>query len=99
MASDPSIKKGKVLVTGAAGFIASHIVPALLRSGYRVVGIDRLPCTLIPRSDHFTFIKQDIADVKDLRGFDYVVHLAFATNIPNSILDPVGTTITTSTLA
>ncbi|GEM_PF-2046787 len=92
MASDSSIKGKKVLVTGAAGFIASHMVPALLRSGYTVVGVDRLPCRLIPPSARFTFVKQDIADLKDLRGFDYVVHLAFATNIPNSIADPVGTT-------
>ena len=87
-----TVKNRKVLVTGAAGFIASHVVPALLRAGYTVVGIDRLQCNLIPPSAYFTFVKQDIADLKTLRGFDYVVHLAFATNIPNSIADPVGTT-------
>ena len=84
--------KGKVLVTGASGFIASHVVPALLRSGYTVVGVDRLPCKLMPASKRFRFIQKDIANLKDLKGFDYVIHLAYATNIPQSILDPVGTT-------
>lgn len=80
------------MVTGASGFIASHAVPALLRAGYAVVGLDRLPCRLMPPSERFTFVKQDIAELKDLKGFDYVIHLAFATNIPNAIADPVGTT-------
>jgi len=87
-----SQKNKKVLVTGASGFIASTLIPAFLKAGYTVVGIDRLECALIPKQKGFTFIKKDIANVDSLAGFDYVVHLAFATNIPKSILDPVGTT-------
>lgn len=33
--------KGKVLVTGASGFIASHVINELLRKGYNVVGTVR----------------------------------------------------------
>ncbi len=85
-------KGKKVLVTGASGFIASTLIPAFLKAGYIVTGIDRLDCTHIPKQEGFTFIKKDLAEVDSLAGFDYVVHLAFATNIPKSILDPVGTT-------
>lgn len=38
-----------VIVTGAAGFIGSHVVPRLLASGYRVVGIDNFDDTYDPR--------------------------------------------------
>lgn len=84
--------KGKVLVTGASGFIASHMVPALIKAGYSVTGLDRLPCTYIPLSEHYSFIQKDIEDVTDIKGFDYVIHLAFMTSIPGCIQDPVGTT-------
>ena len=33
-------KKGKVLITGAAGFIGSHLVDKYLAEGFEVVGID-----------------------------------------------------------
>ncbi len=85
-------KKGKVLVTGASGFIASTLIPAFLKAGYEVTGIDRLDCEHIPKQKGFTFKKMDVADLDSVKGFDYVVSLAFATNIPKSILDPVGTT-------
>ncbi len=83
--------KKRVLVTGASGFIASHLVPALLAAGYEVTGMDKLAHAL-PRHKNFQFIRKDIAALTSLAGYDYVVHLAFATNIPKSILDPVGTT-------
>ncbi len=82
----------KVMVTGASGFIASHFVPALIKAGFYVVGVDRLPCTLVAASKQFEFIQQDIEELKDVHGCDYVVHLAFETSIPGSIQDPVGTT-------
>ena len=36
-------KKGSVLITGAGGFIGSFLVRRFLRSGYKVIGIDRDP--------------------------------------------------------
>lgn len=82
----------KVLVTGASGFIASHMVPTLLKNGFHVVGVDRRPCTLLTPSDKFEFIQKDLADLDDLSGIDYVIHLAFETSIAESITEPVSTT-------
>ena len=63
----------KILVTGAAGFIGSHLSERLIDGGWRVVGIDNF-CDFYPRSvkqnnlttlndsPHFTLIEADIRD-------------------------------------
>ena len=69
----------RALVTGAAGFIGSHIVEALLARGYAVTGIDNFdpfyaPAikrrNLQPAQEHeaFTFVEQDIRDAPALRA-------------------------------
>ena len=78
--------KELVLVTGGAGFIGSHLVDALIDSGYRVRILDNLsPPTHNGRlPDWFNkkvqFIKGDVRNKKDwikaLKGVDYVFHLA-----------------------
>jgi nucleoside-diphosphate-sugar epimerase len=62
----------KVLVTGAAGFVGSHLVDRLLKDGHRVTGLDNL-ITGDPRNldaaratDNFAFIAADVA----AEGFD-----------------------------
>lgn len=84
--------KVKVLITGAAGFIAPHLAEACLEKGWKVLGIDVLDCAF--RHPDFTFQKKDVRDLTldELKGIDYVFHLAFITNIPNSIKNPVSTT-------
>lgn len=82
----------KVLVTGASGFIASHMIPSLMKAGYHVVGLDRLPCTHVAPAPNYEFIQKDIDDVDSVAGMDYVIHLAFETSIPGCMKDPVGTT-------
>lgn len=75
--------KGKVLVTGAAGFIGSHVVDSLIALGYEVVAVDDLSGGFkdnVPAGARF--IKGDVSNVtfvKDLfkkHSFDYVFHLA-----------------------
>lgn len=72
-----------VLVTGAAGFIGSHVAEALLQRGYLVVGIDDLSGGYrenVPPGVHFYPIS--ILDYEELKNlfakynFDYVYHLA-----------------------
>lgn len=82
----------KIIVTGVSGFIGPHVVEICLKRGWEVVGVDILPCDL--KLQNFTFIQKDARDLnpKELEKVDYIVHLAFITNIPNSIQHPMETT-------
>ena len=87
----------KVLVTGGAGFIGSHLVDELVKLGYQVVVIDSLSRGLLSNiskhidSGKITFHDSDIRyrDAVDfaMEGVDYVFHLA-ATNINRSVVYP-----------
>jgi UDP-glucose 4-epimerase len=73
-------------VTGAAGFIGSHLVDRLLRDGHEVVGFDNFstgqPEFLAEagRSPRFTLVRGDTLDAQALRGAmegsEFVFHLA-----------------------
>lgn len=77
------MSKTKVLVTGAAGFIGSHVADELLRLGFDVVALDDMSGGYPENIPHgVTFIKGSIADsrlvakVFSEHRFDYVYHLA-----------------------
>jgi UDP-glucuronate 4-epimerase len=95
----------RILVTGAAGFIGSHLVEALARRGDEVVGIDNFdgfyPRAMkernlreIGRPPGFQFHEQDMLDVGALCGRltpdTVVVHLAARAGVRPSLADPVG---------
>lgn len=61
--------KKRILVTGAAGFIGSHMADGLLAKGYAVVGLDDLSTgekRNLPKAKGFTFIKGDVTKDRDL---------------------------------
>ena len=72
----------RVVITGAAGFIGSHLSEALLDRGYSVVGIDNLLTGDLPTSRtcanrDFEFIKHDVTNYIDVDGpVDFVLHWA-----------------------
>jgi UDP-glucose 4-epimerase len=85
----------KVLVTGGAGFIGSHVAEAYLALGHRVWVVDNL--TTGKRENvpaQATFVEMDIRDegIRDLFrevGFDLVNHHAAQIDVRVSVNDPV----------
>ncbi len=88
----------KYLVTGAAGFIGSSLVRALLERGEEVRGVDNFSTG---RRENLSAVLQQIdfreADILDLdamhkacAGVDYVLHQAAIPSVPKSVVDPLG---------
>src|SRR6266851_5032548 len=88
----------KYLVTGAAGFIGSSLVRALLERGDEVRGIDNFATgrreNLTGMLSRIDFREADILDLdamhKACAGVDYVMHQAAIPSVPKSVLDPLG---------
>ncbi len=98
MRTASSVALGRCLVTGAAGFIGSHLVEYLVAQGNSVTGYDNLSSGKRKWIQHlldyprFTFLEADLLDLKALkravRRHDVVFHLAANTDIPNGNKDP-----------
>lgn len=101
------MQNAPLLVTGAAGFIGSHLVEALLRQGRAVVGLDNFATGRRENLDdvraevgdevfgHFRLVEGDIRDLEACRaacdGVEVVYHQAALGSVPRSIRDPLTT--------
>jgi len=82
----------KILITGAAGFLGSHLCETLVNKGHQVIGMDNFITGSIDNLVHvagreeFTFIKHDVANFIFVPGqVDFVLHFASpASPNPNS---------------
>ena len=91
-----SIKNAKVLVSGGAGFVGSHIVDRLVKLGNEVTVYDNLSSGnkrfLEDSIGKVTFIKGDLLDKKKLTGalkeVDYVFHMAANADIKDNLIAP-----------
>jgi len=86
----------KILVTGGAGFIGSHLTDKLIEQGHKVVVIDNLSTgrkeNLNPEADFYNLDISDFEKIKPIfKGVDFVFHLAAIPRVPISIKDPVRT--------
>jgi dTDP-glucose 4,6-dehydratase len=72
----------RTLVTGAAGFLGSHLSEHLLNKGHSVVGMDNLITGDLRNIEHltgrdFVFVRHDVTNFINLEGpLDYIFHFA-----------------------
>lgn len=87
----------RVLVTGGAGFIGSHLVEGLVRSGWDATVIDDLSSGSLDNLEavlgQIRFVHGSILDElllnRAIEQADAVVHLAATVSVPGSVEDPV----------
>lgn len=84
--------KKVVYVTGCLGFIGSHVTRACLNKGWYVQGVDSMTYAAnydnleeFLTYDNFSWLREDINDLKFLYECDYVINTAAETHVGNSI--------------
>jgi UDP-glucose 4-epimerase len=90
----------KILVTGGAGFIGSHLCDALIQANHEVIVVDNLILGKMENINHlmklpnFHFYKEDILNFEGLKqifnkhAFDMVFHMAANSDIQKGSADP-----------
>ena len=83
-----------VVITGCLGLIGSYVTRKCLSKGWKVYGVDNLTYAAnksflgdFRRDPNFTFLEEDIAQLKSLPDCDYVINIAAESHVGNSIID------------
>ena len=92
----------KILITGVAGFIGSHLAETLLKMNYEIIGLDNLNdyydikikennLKLLTKYKNFTFLKEDIVNTTSVERYkpNLVCNLASLAGVRNSIENPI----------
>ena len=88
-------KRKKILVTGGAGYIGSHILLLLKKEGHEVVVVDNLSTGKRESVSHGHLIVEDIGQKNALKSlmeeklFDAVIHFAGSIIVPESVRNPL----------
>ncbi len=77
------MSKQRVLITGAAGFLGSHLCDKFIQEGYEVIGMDNLLTGSLSNIEHlyplkeFSFYHHDVSKFIHVPGpLDYILHFA-----------------------
>ncbi len=77
------MQRKKVLITGAAGFLGSHLCDRFIKEGYKVIGMDNLITGDLKNIEHlfkleqFEFYHHDVTKFINIPGhLDYIMHFA-----------------------
>lgn len=102
MPNDKLMNK-RVLITGAAGFLGSHLCDRFISEGFEVIGVDNFITGLRLNIEHmlinpnFKFIEHDIVSQLDIDGpLDFIIHFASPASPKDHLKMPIQTLMANS---